>query len=253
MKMNAPTPANHPEETSAQTADAAWKGLSTIGGVAALVVVLLYLLDIAVSFSGGDTHPGALDATEWFALLQTNALLGLRTLGLLNVLSVMVAVPLYFALFAAHWRTNPACAGLALLTFLVGAAIYLANNPAAPMLALSARFETATPGSERSLVAAAGEAILARGEDFTPGGFAGLFLTEVAGLGMSLVMLGGKVFSRATAWAGIVGLALLSLFTIWATFVPVGYPAAMILALVGGLSIMGWYVLTARRLFQLSA
>jgi hypothetical protein len=252
-KMNAETQTVNPNEPSAHRTNSAWKSLYTIGGVAALVVVLLYLLDIAVSFGGGDTQPGALTAIQWFTLLQANGLLGLRTLGLLNAISVLVAAPLYFALLGAHRRANPVYAGLALIVFLMGAVIYVAHNPAVPMFALSTKFATATTDAERLLLAAAGEALLARGEDFTPGGFIGLFLTEIAGQVMSLVMLGGKIFSRAAAFAGIVGLTLLSLFTIWATFVPVGYPVAMILAVVGGLSIMGWYLLTARRLFQLSA
>jgi hypothetical protein len=238
-------------DSRVRTADAAWTRLYTLGGWAALVIVLLYLLDIAISFGGGDTRPGDLSAAEWLALLPANPLLGLRTLGLLNVASVTVGAPLYFALFAVHRRTRPAFAGLALLVFLVGAAIYVANNPALPMWALSARYAAATADAERSLLAAAGEAILARGEDFTPGGFLGLFLTELAGLGMALVMLGGKVFSRAAGWAGVVGLSLMLVFTIWATFIPAGYPVALILATIGGLAVISWYLLTARRLTQL--
>jgi hypothetical protein len=119
------------------------------------------------------------------------------------------------------------------------------------MWALSARYAAATAGAERSLLAATGEAILARGEDFTPGGFVGLFLTELAGLGMALVMLGGKVFSRTAGWAGVVGLSLMLVFTIWATFIPAGYRFALILAAIGGLAVISWYLLTARRLVQL--
>ncbi len=68
---------------------------------------------------------------------------------------------------------------------------------------------------------------------------------------MALVMLRGGVFSRLTAWAGIVGFVFLFVFTVWATFVPVFYGAAMMAALVGGVSSMLWDILVARRLFQL--
>jgi hypothetical protein len=97
----------------------------------------------------------------------------------------------------------------------------------------------------------AGEAVLARGEDFTPGSFIGFFFTEIAGLAISLVMLSGKVFSKSTAYSGIVGFALLSVFTVWATFIPVYYQVAMIFAMVGGLACLAWYILIAKRLFRL--
>jgi hypothetical protein len=249
--MNADTRTISTLQPSQEATDLAWKGLYKVGGVAASVVVLLYLLDTAISFGGGDTRPGALAATEWFTLFATNGLLALRTLGFLNVVSVTVGSLLYVALFAAHRWTNAVYAGLALIVYLLGTAIYVSNNPAVPMAALSAEFGAATSENQRTLLAAAGEAILAGGEDFTPGGFIGLFLTEMGGLGMALIMLRAKVFSRAAASVGILGLGLLCIFTIWSTFIPVGYPVAMLLALVGGLSIIGWYILVAQRLFQL--
>ncbi len=58
-------------------------------------------------------------------------------------------------------------------------------------------------------------------------------------------MLRGRIFSRAAAYAGILGFSLLSIFTIWSTFVPVLFDVAMILALVGGLLSLAWYVLIA--------
>lgn len=237
--------------THAETADSAWKSLYKVGGAAALIVVLVYLMDIAISFGGGDTQPGALTAIEWFTLLGDNSLLGLRTLGFLNILSLTVAVPLYFALYAAHRRVNRASAALALIVYLVGAAIYISNNAALPMFVLSGKYVTAATGAQRTLLAAAGEAILARGEDFTPGSFIGFFFTEIAALVISVVMLRGRIFSRAAAYTGILGFSLLSIFTIWSTFVPILFDVAMILALVGGLSSLAWYILIARRLFQL--
>ncbi len=46
-------------------------------------------------------------------------------------------------------------------------AVYIANNAAIPMQALSGKYAAAGTETQRALYAAAGETILARGEDFT--------------------------------------------------------------------------------------
>ena len=64
-------------------------------------------------------------------------------------------------------------------------------------------------------------------------------------------MLRGKVFSKATAYAGILGNVLLMVFEIILAFVPPSLDAGMVIAVGGGLSIMIWYLLVGRRLLQL--
>ena len=93
--------------------------------------------------------------------------------------------------------------------------------------------------------------MIARGADFTPGSFAGFFLTEIAALGFSLIMLRSGVFGRATAYLGVVGFMLLSIFTVCSTFFPALFGVGMIIAMVGGLSGMAWYMLVAIRLLRL--
>jgi hypothetical protein len=121
------------------------------------------------------------------------------------------------------------------------------------MLALSARYQAATTDAQRSLLTAAGEAILARGEDFTPGAFMGFFFSEIAMVVIALVMLRGGIFGKTTAYAGILGSLFLTIFTIWTTFIPQFFEISMIFALIGGLLSMAWNILTARKLFQLEA
>jgi hypothetical protein len=189
---------------------------------------------------------------DWFHLFQSNWFFGLRNLGLLpNILTLILLIPLFLSLYAVHRQTGGACAALALIISLVGTAIYLSNNAAFPMWALSAKYSAATTEAQRSLLAAAGEAILARGEDFTPGSFTGFLFAELATFVISFVMLRGGIFSKGTAYAGILGGLLLTVFTVWSTFIPVYFEAAMIVAMLGGLASIVWYVLTARRLFQL--
>ena len=95
--------------------------------------------------------------------------------------------------------------------------------------------------------------MIARGADFTPGSFVGFFLTEIAAIGFSLIMLRSGVFGRATAYLGIVGFVLLSIFTVCSTFFPSLFEVGMIIAMVGGLSGMAWYMLIAIKLLRLEA
>ncbi len=232
--------------------DSSWKSLYKFAGAAVLIAVLLYVLDIVLTFGGGGTGPAIRSSTDWFRSIQANWLFELRNLGLINVIALSVAMPLYLALFVAHRRTYGAYALLALIIYLVGSAIYIANNPAIPMFALSGKFTAATTDTQRTLLAAAGEAILAGGEDFTPGAFVGFIFTEIAGIIISFVMLRGRIFGKAASITGILGYSFLSIYTVLATFVPSLFNVAMIIALVGGLSVLAWYVLVGRRLFQLS-
>ncbi|MCG2821838.1 MAG: hypothetical protein L6371_08190, partial [Candidatus Atribacteria bacterium] len=98
---------------------------------------------------------------------------------------------------------------------------------------------------------AAGKAMLVQAEDLTAGTFMGFFFTEVASIVMGMVMLRSKIFSKLTAFAGILGFGFLLVFNILAAFVPTIFDVAMIFAMSGGLLSMAWFILIARRLFQL--
>ena len=237
-----------------ESADPRWQGVYRLGGVAALITVLVALVDIILSFLPGerDVEPSRLSATEWFSRFEDNRFLALRDLGLWNIFNTTLAVPVHLALYGSHRRTTsqPFAALAAILSF-IGAAVYAANNKALPMLALSEKYAAASTDAERARLAAAGQAMLAQGEDFTPGSFVGFFLTEVGGIVMGVTMLRSRVFGRLNAWAGIAGSSLLLAFTVWATFVPAAFRRAMPLAMGGGILSMAWNILTARRLFEL--
>ena len=231
-----------------------WNGIYLIGGVAILIAIPIYLLDIGISMTveGADIRPDALTAINFFDLYKENWILGFRSLGLINVAILAVSVPFYVALYGAHQQEYRAYAALALIVWLVGATIYISNNAALPMSVLSSKYASATTDSQRTLLAAAGEAMIARGADFTPGSFMGFFLTDIAAIGFSFIMLRSRVFGRAIAYLGIVGFVLLSIFTVCSTFFPALFYVGMVVAMVGGLSGMAWYILVAFRLLRQS-
>lgn len=241
--------------TSFETRDASRSTLYRVAGLAALLAVFVALTDILLTFlPAGAEQPGTMTAVDWFDLFQANWFFGLRNLGLLpNILSLILLIPVFLALYTAHRHISPTAAMLAMIFSLIGAAIYLSNNAAFPMLTLSQKYAAATTDAERTLLAAAGEAILARGEDFTPGVFMGFVLGEIAMMSIGLVMLRGGIFNKVAGYTGILGGLSLTVFTIWVTFIPVLFELSMLLAMVGGLLSIAWYILIARQFFALGS
>jgi hypothetical protein len=241
------------EETRTRSLASGTPRLYWIAAAAALACIVVALTDIALTFFPlGAGEPGTLSAVDWFALFNQSWFFGMRNLGLLpNMPTELLMIPLFLALYRAHRNTAKEYAALGMVLFLLGAAIYLSNNAAFPMLALSTRYSAAGSDAQRALLAAAGEAVLARGEDFTPGSFTGFVLGEMAILSISLAMLRGHIFSSITALMGILAGLLLTISTIWMTFLPGSTQTGILVAMLGGLASIAWYILTARRLLQL--
>lgn len=232
-----------------------WKWIYKLGAVAALAAMCTNLLDIVLGFGGTEMVAyGTRSAVEWFAVYQESWFRGVYGLGILNTVYMVAMLPVYFALFGAHFERQAIAAALATMVFVTAISIYVSNNAAIPLLVLSNKYSLATTDLQRSVLAAAGEAALSRGEDFTAGSFIGIFLSGVAAICISVIMLRGRVFGRANAWIGIVGFSFLSLFTIIATFIPSLYEVAFyFFASIGGILALSWFALTARRLIQLAS
>jgi hypothetical protein len=239
--------------TSTVTMQASWKWIYKLGAVAALTALLANLLDVLLGFgSTGMVTYGTKSAIEWFALYNENWFRGVYALGILNIVYMIAMLPVYFALFGAHFDQHALGAGLTIFIFLTAMSMYISNNAAIPLLVLSSKYSLASTDMQRTALVSAGEAILSRGEDFTAGSFIPLFLGGLAAICISLIMLRGGIFGKVNAWIGIVGFTFLSLFTIVATFIPALYQVAFyFLASIGGILALTWFALVARRLFQL--
>lgn len=240
------------ERSSVKTSPAAagLNGLCRAGAAAALLVVLAALIEILITFLPGG-YTTADTVTGWFALLQAQPLLGLRNLGLINIIMVALGIPLTFCLYLLHRESSPALSALAAILAFTGTAVFYATNRAFPMLDLSIRY-AAAPAGQRAALEAAGQALLAAGQSHTPGTFLAFFFSEIAGILMGVVMLRGGLFHRAAALAGIAAYSLLLVQEILATFIPSAHGAALLPAMLGGLLNITWYLLVARRLIQIT-
>jgi hypothetical protein len=229
-----------------------WRSIYTLGGIAIILALTGISIDVVIgNINGGNLSALPQTAIERFAQFHENKFQGLYNLDLLNIIVQMILIPAFFALYAVHRNVNKAYGLLALIVFLFGSVIMVANNTALPMLELSNKFFSTTIESQKSLYAAAGESMLAQGAHGSAGIFLGFFIPNIANLIMSVVMLKGKVFSKTNSWIGIIGSILLLLYVILVNFGTGVEKMATAFAMPGGLLLMAWMIMFTIRLFKL--
>jgi hypothetical protein len=234
--------------------DTGWRGFYPLGAITAFVTVLVMLSEIAITFlpGGGRVAPENVTVVDWFELFQRSWFLGLRNLGLINILAASLMIPASLAVFGALKRQHEPWAALGLVLSLIGAGVYLAGNTGFAMLNLSARYWAATTAAERAAIEAAGRAMLALGESHTPGTFLAFLFLSGGGILLSALMWRSASFGRGTAIAGVLGNSLLVIFEIISDFVPPLFDASLAIAAAGGLLAMAWYVLVGRDLLRIA-
>ncbi len=237
-------------QSKKQDTSAEWAGLHKLGAVTSLLILCTAVLEILITFLPGG-YASAETVVDWFNLLHDNWFLGLRNLGLLNIVMTALSIPMFFALCMAHWKVNPKYSALAMIISFIGVAVFYATNRAFAMLELSTQYAAASTDAQRAVLEAGGQALLAVGQSHTPGTFIGFCLSEIAGLLISFVMLRGGIFSKLNAYAGILGFGMLLVYEISQSFVPALLGIALIFAMIGGLLNLVWYGLVAHRLLQL--
>jgi len=229
-----------------------WESIYTLGAVAALIALTGILLDVIIgNITGGNLSALPQTAIDRFVQFQENKFLGLYNLDLLNVVNQLIMIPVYFALYAAHRNVNKSYGLFALIIFLFGSVIMVANNTALPMYELSHNYFATSFESQKAFYAAAGEAMLARGAHGSSGIFIGFFIPNLAGFIMSIVMLKGRVFSKTNSWLGIIGSVLMMLYVVLVNFVPGVETMATAFAMPGGLMLMAWIIIFTIKLFKL--
>ena len=223
-----------------ETADSRWKGLYKVGGMAALTTLVLIPIQIIIFIAW--PPPSTVDG--YFTLFQNNWLLGLLNLDLLYMLTTVLMGLVILALYAALRRASESYMAIALALGLVATAVYFASNTAFEMLSLSNQYAAATTDAQRSVFLAAGQAMLAiyQGTAFD----VYYVISAVALLIISVVMLRSNIFSKVTAYVGILMSVLMLVPSTAGTI-------GLIFALTSLVPTAIWLILIARRLFQLGS
>lgn len=227
-----------------------WKPFYKLAAVAALLIAVTGLIDSVVSMSAGETTVNSVvSVTEWFALLAAHPFAALGNLGLFNLITLTLGIPVYIALFHAHRETDPAFAALAAVFFFIGAAVYFASNTIFPMLSLASQY-AASSAADKPLLEAAARALLASGVDLSAGTFLGFLFSQAAGVIMGIVLIRSKLFGKATGWLGLIGFSVMLVFFFISAFIPEKFATAMLISAPAGILLMIYQVLLSIRFFK---
>jgi hypothetical protein len=236
--------------------------LYRVGGAAVLIAALLFRRNLAAEFAllrslgviGGPTAVPS-SASEWFDLLARNRLIGLLLFNVFDLVNYALLGVMFLALYAALRGSGRRVMVIALILGLVGIVIALASSRAFPMLLLSGRY-AALSGTERATLLVEGEKLLRVDNPGVlypgTGPTLALFLVTVAAVMVAIGMLRSPVFSRATAYLGIVAEGVQLLYFVALALVPLPVLLAIPPSLAAPFRLV-WYLLIGRRLFQLAA
>ena len=232
------------------------ENLYQIGGAAALICAVMYVITLAVYIPANQAGPPPSSVLEWFALFREDPLTGLFFLGLADILIMIFWSPMSLALYICLKQANKSWSLIATSFIFMGMAVYLATNTAFSMLSLSQKYALATTQADKSLLLAAGQALIAISEG-TGGQYLGMPLAWLGGLILSAVMLRSQDFNKTIAWVGIIGLGLLILSIPFAGYTTTGPTTVAVGAIIavtylgGGLFSLAWYILVGLRLIKL--
>jgi hypothetical protein len=232
----------------AEAADRTLKPEYRAGGISALIAVAFALVQVIINIiSVGILHIAVPSSVPgWFALLQSHPLIGLNDLTFFQIPSLVFCVPMFLALYPALRDTNRTYLRIGLALAFLGMAVYLASNTALGMLSLSSQYAAAATELEKTMLLAAGQAMLATYEG--SGVDVGLIIFLVAVLMLSAIMLRSQAFTPLTAYAGILAGAFAVAYYIAAAF----RPEAIFILEAAGLLFVLWVILVGRKLLQLA-
>ena len=222
-----------------ETAGSLWTVLYKTAGVAALMTVFIIPVQVIIFI----LFPFPANVAGWFALFQNNWLAGLIDLDLLLVVDNVLFVPVFLALYIALKRASESIMTIATALGFLGLVLFITFNPSFQMLSLSSQFAAATTDAEKSVLLAAGQVMLAnwQGTAFQVAYFVG----SISGILMSAVMLRSPIFSKLTAYVGMLG-NIVSL----GLYVPV---IGIYISVFSVLFLWIWYILIGIRLLRLGS
>lgn len=225
----------------AESADSSCHKLYKIGGTAALFMAGITLTQFIVF----TVEPPPLEgnASDWFALFQKSALLGLLGFESLLIIYAILAILVAVVLFVALKSTNQSLTTLFLILSAIGGMAFIVARPAFEMLSLSNQYSVATTDAQRAVFVAAGESMVAvfHGTAFQ----VSYILGSITGFLIATVMLQSAVFSRSTAY-----LRMASSLLDFGIYMP---GIGLYLSLFSVVFLMIFNIMVARRLFQLSS
>ena len=216
-----------------------WKILYTSAAIGALLMVLFIPVQGAVFAF----WPPPETVSGWFALFQEHPFIGLMDMDLLLIVDYIIFLLIFLAIWFNLRSVNPALVTMALLFQVVSIATYFASTVAFEMLGLSHQYAVATTALEKTICLASGQVMLSvwQGTAFN----ISYLLGCLALILLSIAMLRSNVFSKVTAYLGLIAGLLM-------TVPPTVGMIGIIISFLSLVPIIPWLILIARKFFQLS-
>lgn len=230
------------------TQEMEWKNFYFIGAICVFAATIVMLAEIFLT-ALPDGARVQLTSQQLLEMYNRNWFMGMRYMGLMNIIATSLMIPVFFSLYGVHRNTHGVLAAFALILALISYAVFLSDNVALPVLHLSQKYAVASE-IDRTTILTATETLFSKGASHTPGTFPGFALGLIGSILFSIVITKGKIFKRITGIVGLVAFSFLLLFEIVSSFIGALYDQAMIFAMIGGLSAIIWYLLIGRELAQ---
>lgn len=238
------------------TATGRWRGLFRTGAAGAFVAAVAVVAGVASYLAWPPPAEGGV--ADWFTIFQNNWLLGMLDLDAILLISYVALIPVVVALYVALHEGNDSLMALGAVFGLIAIATYFASSRVFEMLVLSSQYAAVSTDADKASLVAAGQSMLTTylGAFAPPVVLAGVnyqgtafnlsfVLWTVAGVLMSIAMLGHPQFGKVTGSLGIAGnIAACGLF------VPI---VGVWLALLALPVLLVWYVLVGIKLLRLAA
>ena len=236
------------EPVKPKITDASWRGLYKTGGVGALVIATLFIVEMVFYITS--SAPSLTDAAGWFSLFHNNRLVGLVDFGILELVGLVLFVPMFLALYTALRQASESNMKIAAILAFAGIAVNFATSKLFSLLTLSDLYQAATTEIQKSQFLAAGQTTLAVSALGGIGGSVeGVLPLAVAGLIISVIMLRSNRLGRAVGYVGILanGIGLVMYFNAAAAPSMAGSPFFVAFFLLS----VTWFILIGRTLLRI--
>jgi hypothetical protein len=183
-------------------------------------------------------------------MYQRNPFMAMRFMGLVNMIMITLNMVFYAAACSTGRDNTPSLSLLAFAIFLVSTAVFFSCNSALPLLEVSRKYIAAGTPEEKAALLAAAEALFAHGASHTPGTFPGFLFGQAAGIMLSVTMMRSSVFKLSTGIIGIIAFVFLLAFEVVSSFISAWFNQVMVLAVIGGISAITWYIKSGLELIK---
>ena len=234
------------KNTAEVTVESNLKSLYTIGGISAimqLIVILSYSIVVGV------LGQKPTSAAEYFAVFQRSPMEAFWRGDFLLMLLIGLYLGTFPSLYAALRRLSPVYAALATLFTILAVAGSFATESSFSLLHLGEQYVNATSEAVRTQLLSAGEAVIASDMWNSSAAYMGGILLQGSGVMISVIMLRSKDFSKVTAYSGLLGNGLDLIQHILHIFLPA---VSSFITMFMGVFYFVWFPMLARDLFRLA-